>query len=258
MVSRYRIGEFADLSGVTAKTLRFYDEIGLFRPANVDPLTRYRYYLPKQLDELASILALKDLGVTLANVRQMTGKAGSSNERRSLLKKLRESLQRSIRHATQSLQWIDAALYELDDARPLVPVTVKRRPSLSIASIRAKVESYSEIAHYEEELLKALPEECIGEVRGVLWHRCADSGGLEGEPFVGLKRRVQRRTFYEVKQLPSTTLACAYSGQDDESSEQAYVAIGRWMKGRGYCLAGPKREIYLPQMLEIQFPMKSA
>jgi DNA-binding transcriptional MerR regulator len=257
MVSRYRIGEFADLSGVTAKTLRFYDEIGLFHPASVDPLTRYRYYLPKQLDELASILALKDLGVTLANVRQMTGKSGSSSERRSLLKKLRGSLERSIRHATQSLQWIDAALHELDDAKPLVPVVVKRRPALSIASIRAKVESYSEIARYEEELLSALPAESIGDVRGVLWHRCADSGGLEGEPFVGLKQRVPKRASYEVKQLPPTTLACAYSG-DDESSEQAYVAIGRWMRGRGYCLAGPKREIYLPQMLEIQFPMKSA
>jgi len=257
MVSRYRIGEFADLSGVTAKTLRFYDEIGLFRPASVDPLTRYRYYLPKQLDELASILALKDLGVTLANVRQMTGKAGSSNERRSLLKKLRESLERSIRHATQSLQWIDVALLELDDARPLVSVVVKRRPALSIASIRAKVESYSEIARYEEELVRALPTESVGDVRGVLWHRCADSGGLEGEPFVGLKQRVPKRASYEVKQLPPTTLACAYSG-DDESSEQAYLAIGRWMKGRGYSLAGPKREIYLPQMLEIQFPMKSA
>jgi DNA-binding transcriptional MerR regulator len=58
MSVQYRIGEFADLSGVPAKTLRFYDEIGLLRPAAVDPRTRYRLYLPQQLEELASILAL--------------------------------------------------------------------------------------------------------------------------------------------------------------------------------------------------------
>jgi DNA-binding transcriptional MerR regulator len=37
---RYRIGEFAALSGVSVKTLRFYDQIGLLQPALVDARTR--------------------------------------------------------------------------------------------------------------------------------------------------------------------------------------------------------------------------
>src|SRR5262245_7045282 len=45
----YRIGEFASLSGISVKTLRFYDEIGLLRPAGVDVRTRYRRYAPSQL-----------------------------------------------------------------------------------------------------------------------------------------------------------------------------------------------------------------
>jgi effector-binding domain-containing protein len=60
------------------------------------------------------------------------------------------------------------------------------------------------------------------------------------------------------EQLPAATVACAYSGLDDDSSEQSYNAIRKWMSVRGYQLAGPKREIYLDQMLEIQFPLKSA
>jgi effector-binding domain-containing protein len=101
-------------------------------------------------------------------------------------------------------------------------------------------------------------ESAIGELRGVLWHRCADSGSLEGEPFVSLKHKVPFRSFYDVKQLPAATVACAYSGLDDDSAEQGYSAIRKWMNVRGYELAGPKREIYLDQMLEIQFPLKSA
>jgi len=65
MALRYRIGEFAELGGVSVKTLRFYDEIGLLRPASVDSRTRYRYYVAPQLVQLASISALKGLGVSL-------------------------------------------------------------------------------------------------------------------------------------------------------------------------------------------------
>ena len=36
----YRIGEFARLGGASIKTLRFYDELGLLRPASVDARTR--------------------------------------------------------------------------------------------------------------------------------------------------------------------------------------------------------------------------
>jgi effector-binding domain-containing protein len=91
----------------------------------------------------------------------------------------------------------------------------------------------------------------------VLWHRCADSGSLEGEPFIALKQPVPTRSVYDVKQLPSATLACAYSASDEHRAEQGYDAIRRWMNIRGYRLAGPKRELYLDQMLEIQFPLES-
>jgi effector-binding domain-containing protein len=127
---------------------------------------------------------------------------------------------------------------------------------VSIASIRTKLKTCAEIAQFEQELLNALPPESIGNLRGVLWHRCAGSGFLEGEPFVTLKQQVPRRSFYDLKQLPAATVACAYSGTDDESAEQAYDAIRRWMNIRGYGLAGAKREIYLDQLLEIQFPLQ--
>src|SRR6266849_3514514 len=140
---RYRIGEFSNLSGFSAKTLRFYDEIGLVRPASVDSRTRYRHYLPHQLEELASILALKDLGVSLADVRNFILRTGSSNDRRELLNKLRGTLEKSIQTATQSLHWVNAALVEPDDTKRPIPVVVKRRPAISIASVRAKVETYA-------------------------------------------------------------------------------------------------------------------
>jgi effector-binding domain-containing protein len=118
-----------------------------------------------------------------------------------------------------------------------------------------QVEAKLELGRIRHELSNALPSDCVGPIRGVLWHRCADSGSLEAEPFVTLKKPIPAQAPCERKQLPEATLACAYSDLDDESAEQAYGAIRRWMNVRGYRLAGPKRELYLDEMLEIQFPL---
>jgi DNA-binding transcriptional MerR regulator len=253
---RYQIGEFAALSGVSATTLRFYDDIGLLPPASTDPRTGYRFYLPQQLCELASIVALKELGLPLAQLRNLTRKAPGKQRRQAFID-LKATVEQSIKAATQSLNSIDAAIKELDELEHPIPVVVKRRPAVLIASIRSKVDRYAEIERVEQELLGALPAQSLGDLRGVLWHRCADSDYLEGEAFVAVKDRVTSPSIYDLRQLPSATLACAYSTPDDHSAERSYQAIRRWMNIRGYRLAGPKREIYLDQLLEIQFPLKS-
>jgi DNA-binding transcriptional MerR regulator len=257
MPMQYRIGEFADLGGVSAKTLRFYDEIGLLNPASVDPRTGYRFYLPNQLQELASIVALKELGVPLARVRDLIRRPQSGKLRRQVLLDLRNTVTQSIQAATQSLEWIDTALNELDQSGTPVSVIVKRQPAILVASIRSKIQTYSEIGRFEQQLLAEVPEQSRGDLGGVLWHRCADSDYLEGEAFVALRRQVPRSSVYDLTQLPAATLACAYSPSDDEGSERVYDAIRKWMTVRGYRLVGPKREIYRPGVLEIQFPLTS-
>jgi DNA-binding transcriptional MerR regulator len=255
MGTHYQIGEFAELAGVSAKTLRFYDDIGVLRPASVDPRTGYRRYLPQQLEELASILALKNLGVSLAKVRELTTKRSATVERKAVLMQLKRTIDDSIRTARQSLNWIEAALEELDEGPSPIPVIVKRRPPVMIATLRVEVRNYADVPAFERELSSALPPDSMGTLSGVLWHRCADSGALEAEPFVAVKKRVPLRSPFQLKHLPEANLACAYSGLDDESAERAYAALRKWMNVRGYRLAGPKRELNLGQMLEIQFPL---
>jgi DNA-binding transcriptional MerR regulator len=258
MPANYRIGEFAELSGVSAKTLRFYDEIGLFRPAGIDPRTRYRHYLPRQLEDLASILALKNLGVPLHQIRVSLARPASAHERRALLTHLKATVEDSIHSASQSLAWIDAALAELDRAPRPISIVVKHRPAMPIASFRTTIDTYAEVVEIEHQLLRALPAHCVADTRGVLWHRCADSGSLEAEPFFVLKQPAPPHRAYHLKQLPPATLACIYSDSDDASAEQAYAALRRWTDARGYRLAGPKRELYLDPLLEVQFPIQSS
>src|SRR5918911_3505987 len=64
-----RIGDFARLGGVTVRALRHYEAERLLAPAQVDPDTGYRSYAFDQLAALDRILALRDLGFPLGDIR---------------------------------------------------------------------------------------------------------------------------------------------------------------------------------------------
>lgn len=65
----YSIQALSRLSGVTTRTLRWYDQIGLLKPARVAE-TGYRYYGPAEVDRLRDILYYRALGVELARIRE--------------------------------------------------------------------------------------------------------------------------------------------------------------------------------------------
>lgn len=65
----YSIQELSRLSGVTTRTLRWYDEIGLLKPGRV-AANGYRYYGPEQVNRLQDILFYRALGVELARIKE--------------------------------------------------------------------------------------------------------------------------------------------------------------------------------------------
>ena len=66
----FSIGELAKYQNISKQTLIFYDKIGLFHPAYVDPGNGYRYYSSKQLDALDTILIMKKIGFPLKEIRE--------------------------------------------------------------------------------------------------------------------------------------------------------------------------------------------
>jgi len=67
------IGQLARLLGITTRTLRHYDAIGLFAPAWVAPDTGYRYYSAEQIAPLERILQLRHLAVPLEHIQALRG-----------------------------------------------------------------------------------------------------------------------------------------------------------------------------------------
>jgi serine/threonine protein phosphatase PrpC len=65
------IGDFGRASGLSPKALRLYDDLGLLRPAEVDPGSGYRRYAPEQLDQARLVARLRLIGMPLARIREV-------------------------------------------------------------------------------------------------------------------------------------------------------------------------------------------
>lgn len=66
----YTVQKLASLAGVSARTLRYYDEIGILKPARINS-SGYRIYGQKEVDILQQILFYRELGVELENIKKI-------------------------------------------------------------------------------------------------------------------------------------------------------------------------------------------
>ncbi len=69
MKNLFSIGELSKQQNISRQTLIFYDKIGLFTPAYVDPSNGYRYYTSNQLDYLDTICIMKKIGFSLEEIK---------------------------------------------------------------------------------------------------------------------------------------------------------------------------------------------
>src|SRR5579863_4893252 len=90
------IGDFAKLTRIPIKTLRYYDEIGLLCPARSTRGTGYRSYTAEHFERLNRILVLKDLGCSLQEIRMLLAETVSPQGMRDLLKEKHEALERHV------------------------------------------------------------------------------------------------------------------------------------------------------------------
>ncbi len=91
------IGQFASLHGINKKTLMWYDEIGLFQPVTINPENGYRCYSYYQSPILETILLLRELDVSIAEIQDFM-KNRSAENLKCLLDEKIEYLDRNMAH----------------------------------------------------------------------------------------------------------------------------------------------------------------
>ena len=95
----YKIGDFSKKVDVSVKTLRYYDEINLFKPVDIDLYTGYRYYSDEQIDDINVILKLKEASFSLEEIKEYWNNFNDDimlNKKKELFKEI-EKTQDKIR-----------------------------------------------------------------------------------------------------------------------------------------------------------------
>jgi DNA-binding transcriptional MerR regulator len=135
----FTIGDFARYGRVSVRMLRHYDAVGLLRPARVDPASGYRFYAASQLARLNRIVALKDLGFTLDQVRTMLDEQVSAEQLRGMLRLRQAGLQSQIAADTSRLAQVEARLriIEMEGTMPADDILLKRIPAVRVAELSA-------------------------------------------------------------------------------------------------------------------------
>jgi DNA-binding transcriptional MerR regulator len=259
----HSIGEFSKLSQISVKTLRYYDGIGLLRPVRVEPRTAYRYYSAAQIEEVNRILALKDLGFSLSEVRMLVADKVPLVQVRAMLQERLARLEQSVAREQARLARAAARLADLERAGPgrAHEVAVRTVPPQRVAALRATLRSHDESARLFEQLSRQTGVQGRRQ-QGAIWHACA-AGTIDCEAFVVLRSRGDHAQGLRLRELPAQRVASlVYRG--DHEYPAAYRAMRSWLAKSGARIVGPKREIYLEDgaadlesVTEIQFPIEA-
>ena len=268
----YRIGVFSKMNKITIKTLRHYDEIGLFKPVYIDDTTGYRYYSSSQLPKLHKILALKSLGFSLSEILDsMEEDAGSMIE---YLEKRKDCILRTIEEEELRLSQIQAYLKTLKQEGMYMKydVILKTLPEVIVASMRTTIPNYDayykiypEMGEYMEQqkVECSLPEYCF-----TIYH---DGEYKESDIYVEICEAVtdyaedsDKVKFKKIEEVENA--ACVLHKGPYSTIGMAYGAVMKWIEENGYEVVGLPRESYIDGvwnketpaewLTEIQIPVK--
>lgn len=269
-----KIGDFSHLSQVPVKTLRYYDEIGLFKPAQIDPFTNYRYYTLDQLPRLNRILALKELGLSLEQIAQMLHDELTPEQIRGMFKLKQAELQQHIQSEQEKLARLESRLrqIEMEGKMSEFDAVIKHIDAQRVISFRQVVPDGSGISQLLSQVFGVVFTSGIKFTGPPITMYHSHENGFDtelvfpvDESFSGELPSVGG-TQMTLHVIPAQTVASTIHHGSYETIAETYNALSQWVSAQGYDYVGPIREIYLTSpgdtpnpadyLTEVQIPVE--
>jgi DNA-binding transcriptional MerR regulator len=281
----YKIGDFSRLAQVSVRMLRHYDKLGLLEPSHTDRFTGYRYYTIDQLPRLNRIVALNDLGLTLAQIADLLGKDNKlpPEQLRGMLALRRLELARELEEKRWQLASVEARLQQIETENAPEPyeIVIKSLEPLPVASLRHLSPTVQEVGYFCQTLY------------GRLYQRLAQLGIAWGEPELTLYHNDEyaehdidmevavpvapeivaaspREDYLHFRTIEGSELAAAviYEGPF-EGVVSPIQSLLRWVALHEHVPVGPLRELHLSgpahdetapanRIIEMQVPIAPA
>lgn len=227
------IGKMSLACHVSIKTLRYYDRIGLLRPAMIDADSGYRYYAPEQIETMVEITRYKRFGFSLQEIQTIL--QTDPLQRRRLFEKQMQSLYQTLMETQMALQdlrvvWERTGQKETEQKMNAYTIDLTETCEQPILSIRRRM---------------GLGE--FGEIYGLLFEKMHKMGtgpcGPAGARYFDQEfddRNSDIEVFFPVDAEHANSMVggglCVHTVHHGGYStlNEGYAQIVRWMEENGY------------------------
>jgi DNA-binding transcriptional MerR regulator len=274
----FKIGDFSRIARVSCRLLRYYDELGLLKPAQLERDSGYRYYSASQLPRLNRILVLKELGLSLEDIARVLDSNLSAAELRGMLIVRRNDAQRALAEEMERLRHIESRIAQIDAEGELSvdDVIMRSEPAQQLLSTRRVVPSFAaarELIRELSESVRALKSKgVLGRLTAIAHAQEFEVDRIDVEVGFVLQADLQSEVRLasgeplSVRELPAVErmATCVRIGLP-ERAHLITGKIGVFLEANGYGLAGPSREVFLQpprpdrmdeSVVEMQFPVR--
>lgn len=241
------IGEFSKICRLSAKTLRYYDSIGLLKPESVGKYSGYRYYEISQLRDIMLILRLKRYGFSLAEISAVLAKKDSKFLEKCICEKRAQLLLR-IGGQKQILLQMERDIDKIERREDIMESnylikTTEFKP-ITIFSYRRKM-GLKDIDRAYAEMLAEMAKKMIKPSGPymIFYHdeefdpECSD---MEIGVQVG-----DENSGEHIRELaPGFCCYAAHVGPYDNLGE-CYTALSEWIEKNGYNITGAPFDLYV-------------
>lgn len=269
-------GEFSRIARVSKRLLQYYDEIALLHPAHTDPQTGYRYYSAKQLPRLNRILAMKDLGLSLDQIRRMLDDDVSADEVYGMLLMQRAELEKKLLDDMQRFRHIESRLRRhVKDAPSLPDIVMKSVSKIEIISTQHLITTDDGMSFFSQ-LMQYLPEQVdmrqlghmllMANVDEFLTENIEIEFGFIVEGKVPDTIPLKGDIVLKKRQLPAIPqMATIVHVGHPQTASIPYGELGTWIENNGYRINGFQREVFIESpasgnpddiVMELQIPVE--
>lgn len=268
------IGEFSKICKVSTKTLRYYAEIGLLLPDEINPENGYRYYSIRQLEKMLFISHLKSYNFSLDHIKRILESEESQEEELYLaLNRKKKEIQNQVMESEKKLAQINKDILNMKQGKSImsylqtIDVQLVEVSEMYLLSIRKMVREYEMTKMYKECFSKLFRRIADDKLRilappMVLFHSDEFSPfGLDIEFAVPIKEYViGTRDFHPGLCLKTVVYGC-YSNLSSVYTKQC-----EWAEREGYECSNALYEVYVTDpsqvskeselITEVYYPVK--
>jgi effector-binding domain-containing protein len=263
------IGRFSQMTRLSIKALRRYDELGLLAPAWIDPGSGYRYYTAGQANLAEAIRVLRRVDMPLAEIEALLAEADPEIRSKHLAAH-RERLAEQLAEQTRMIRFLEALMRREGAVMPY-EVTIKELPPVRVAAMKKHVRMSTVGSALQAgfgEIVQALGRSGVepNAAPFVIYHEVIDED-TEGdiEMCIPVAGAVEPTDNVYVAELAGGPAAVTVHHGPYQELAPAYHTLTGWIQEHGHEVRAAPREVYLndptttlPEDLltEIQWPVR--